>query len=70
MFKEILNIIWAWFRSKTEVDEKAIKVVDEIKVRTVLIKKELKDVVNAAKGTPTKPKKKYYRPKVKAETKK
>lgn len=70
MFKEILHIIWGWFRSKTTVDEKAIEVVDEIKVRSVLVKKELKDVVDAVKGVPAKPKKKYYKPKAKAESKK
>jgi hypothetical protein len=70
MFKEILNTIWAWFWSKTEVDEKATETVDKIKAKSALIKKELKDVVNVVKATPTKPKKKYYRVKAKAETKK
>jgi hypothetical protein len=78
MFKEVLYAIWTfslekgynWVLSKTTIDEEAIEVIDEIKERSVLVKKELKDVVNAAKGTPNKPKKKYYRPKVKAETKK
>ena len=32
MFKEILNTIWAWFWSKTEVDEKATETVNKIKV--------------------------------------
>jgi hypothetical protein len=78
MFKEVLYAIWTfslekgynWVLSKTTIDEKAIEAIDEIKVRSVLVKKELKDVVDAVKGVPTKPKKKYYRPKVKAETKK
>lgn len=70
MFKEILNTIWAWFWSKTEVDEKATETVNKIKVKSALIKKELKDVVNVVKATPTKPKKKYYRPKTKPDIKK
>jgi hypothetical protein len=78
MFKKVLYAIWtfslekAWngFWSKTDIDEKAIEVVEEIQVRSVLVKEELKDVVDAVKGVHTKPKKKYYKPKAKAEPKK
>jgi hypothetical protein len=77
MFKQVLYAIWTfslekgynWVLSKTTIDEKAIELVDEIKVRSVLVKEELKDVVDAVKGVQTKPKKKYYRPKAKADTK-
>lgn len=78
MFKRILYAIWTfslekawnWIWSKTEIDEKAIEVIDEIHVRSILVRKELKDVVDAVKGVPVKPKKKYYKPKPKAEPKK
>lgn len=78
MFKKLLYAIWTfslekawnWIWSKTEIDEKAIEVVEEIQYRKVLVKEELKDVVNAVKGIPSKPKKKYYKPKPKAEPKK
>jgi len=53
--------------SKTTVDEKVIEVIDEIKVRSVLVKEEIKDVVDSVKGAPIKPKKKYYRPKVESK---
>jgi hypothetical protein len=77
MFKQVLYAIWTfslekgynWVLSKTTIDEKAIELVDEIKVRSILVKEELKDVVDAVKGVQTKPKKKYYRPKAKADTK-
>jgi len=67
MFKQVLCAIWTfslekgynWVLSKTTIDEKAIELVDEIKVRSVLVKEELKDVVDAVKGVQTKPKKKY-----------
>jgi len=67
MFKQVLYAIWTfslekgynWVLSKTTIDEKAIELVDEIKVRSVLVKEELKDVVDAVKGVQTKPKKKY-----------
>ena len=78
MFKKLLYSIWTfslektwnWIWSKTEIDEKTIDVIDEIHVRSVLVKKEIKDVVDAVKGVPSKPKKKYYRPKTKVEPKK
>lgn len=78
MFKKILLAIWTfslekgynWLLSKTTIDEKAIKVIDEIHVRSVLVKAELEDVVDAAKGFKTKPKKRYYKPKAKTEVKK
>ena len=78
MFKEVLYAIWTfslekgynWVLSKTTIDEKTIEVVDEIKVKTVLVKKELKDVVDTVKAIPTKPKKKYYRSKTKTDTQK
>jgi len=78
MFKKLLHAVWTfslekgwnWIWSKTEIDEKAIEVVEEIQYRKVLVKEELKDVVNAVKGIPSKPKKKYYKPKAKAEPKK
>jgi len=65
MFKQVLYAIWTfslekgynWVLSKTTIDEKAIELVDEIKVRSVLVKEELKDVVDAVKGVQTKPKK-------------
>jgi hypothetical protein len=66
MFKQVLYAIWTfslekgynWVLSKTTIDEKAIELVDEIKERSVLVKEELKDVVDAVKGVQTKPKKK------------
>jgi len=75
MFKKILCLIWTcslekvwnFLLSKTTVDEKVIEVIDEIKVRSVLVKEEIKDVVDAVKGAPIKPKKKYYRPKVESK---
>lgn len=78
MFKKVLCVIWTfslekawnWLRSKTEVDEKAIQVVDEIIVRSTLVKAELEDVVDAVKGFKTKSKKKYYKPKAKVDLKK
>jgi len=78
MFKKLLHTVWTfslekgwnWIWSKTEIDEKAIEVVEEIQYRKVLVKEELKDVVNAVKGIPSKPKKKYYKPKPKAESQK
>lgn len=78
MFKKILYAVWSfslekgwnWILSKTDIDEKTIEVIDDIHVRSVLVKEELKDVVDAVKGVQTKPKKKYYRPKAKIETKK
>jgi hypothetical protein len=78
MFKKVLLAVWTfslekgynWILSKTTLDEKAIEVIDEIEVRSANVKKEFKDVVNAAKGLPTKPKKKYYKPKPKADLKK
>jgi hypothetical protein len=78
MFKKLLYAIWTfslektwnWIWSKTKVDEKVIEVIDEIQVRSVLVKAELKDVVDAAKGVHTKPKKKYYKPKPKVDNKK
>ena len=78
MFKKLLYAIWTfslekgynWVLSKTTIDEKAIEVIEEIEVRSVLVKKELKDVVDVVKGVPAKPKKKYYKPKAKAESKK
>jgi len=65
MFKKILCLIWTcslekvwnFLLSKTTVDEKVIEVIDEIKVRSVLVKEEIKDVVDAVKGAPIKPKK-------------
>jgi hypothetical protein len=78
MFKKLLLGIWTfslektwnWFWSKTKVDEKAIEVIDEIHVRSILVKAELEDVVDAVKGFKPKPKKKYYKPKPKADNKK
>lgn len=78
MFKEILYAVWTfslqkgwnWIWSQTDIDEKTIEVINEIEVRSELVKKELKDVVNAVKGVPIKPKKKYYKPKAKVEPKK
>jgi hypothetical protein len=78
MFKKVLLVVWTfslektwnWILSKTTVDEKAIEVIDEIEVRSTRVKEELKDVVDAAKGVPTKPKKRYYKPKPKKDLKK
>ena len=78
MFKTILYAVWTfslektwnWIWSKTEIDEKTIEVVNEIEVRSEIDKKELKDVVDAIKGVPIKPKKRYYKPKAKVEPKK
>jgi hypothetical protein len=78
MFKKVLLTIWTfslekaynWILSKTTIDEKAIEVIDEIEVRSVRVKEELKDVVNAAKGLSNKPKKRYYKPKAKTDLKK
>jgi coenzyme F420-reducing hydrogenase beta subunit len=78
MFKKLLHAAWTfslekgwnWIWSKTEIDEKAIEVVEEIQYKKVLVKEELKDVVNAVKGIPSKPKKKYYKPKPKTESQK
>jgi hypothetical protein len=69
MFKKVLLAVWTWILSKTTLDEKVIEVIDEIEVRSANVKKEFKDVVDAAKGK-TKPKKKYYKPKPKADLKK
>jgi coenzyme F420-reducing hydrogenase beta subunit len=78
MFKKVLYVIWTfslekgwnWIWSKTEIDEKTIEVVEEIQYRKQLIKEELKDVVDAVKGIPSKPKKKYYKPKAKVKSQK
>jgi len=70
MFKKISLAIWNWILSKSTIDEKTIEVIDEIHVRSALVKEELKDVVDAAKGFKTKPKKKYYKPKPKTDNKK
>lgn len=78
MFKKVLLAVWTfslekgynWLLSKTTIDEKAIEVIDEIHVRSALIKAELKDVVDATKGFKAKPKKKYYKPKPKVDLKK
>lgn len=78
MFKKVLLAVWTfslektwnWILSKTTLDEKAIEVIDEIEVRSIKVKKEFKDVVDAAKGVSTKPKKRYYKPKAKTDSKK
>jgi hypothetical protein len=78
MLKKILYAVWSfslekawnWIWSNTEIDEKTIEVIDEIHVRSILVKKELKDVVDAIKGVPVKSKKKYYKPKAKTDIKK
>jgi len=78
MFKKVLLAVWTFslekgynlLLSKTTLDEKAIEVIDEIQVRSIRVKEELKDVVDAVKGVPVKSKKRYYKPKAKVEPKK
>jgi hypothetical protein len=57
MFKKILNGIWNfslkkgwdWVWSKTEIDEKAIEVVEETKRRAKRVKEEMADVATELK---------------------
>ena len=44
-FKKLWNAVWA----STDLDEKAVAVVKETKTRAKAVKKELTDVVDAAK---------------------
>ena len=62
MFKKVLLAIWNFILPKTTIDE--------IELRSINVKKEIEDVVDAIKGVPTKPKKRYYKPKTKVEPKK
>ena len=54
-FKKLWNTVWA----STDLDEKAVAVVKETKTRAKAVKKELTDVVDAAKGKKRKGKKPY-----------
>jgi hypothetical protein len=57
MFKKILSGIWNfslkkgwnWIWSKTEIDEKAIEVVEETKRRAKRVKEEMADVATELK---------------------
>jgi len=62
MFKKLLLALWNFILPKTTIDE--------IELRSINVKKEIEDVVDAIKGAPTKPKKRYYKPKAKVEPKK
>jgi hypothetical protein len=70
MIKYLKNL-WNSFWSKTDLDEKAIAVVKEVKTRTIAVKKEMVDVVDAAKGKKKKTgKKPYYKNKKKTNNNK
>jgi hypothetical protein len=62
MFKKVLLAAWNFILPKRSINE--------IEVRSVLVKPKIEDVVDPVKIAPTKPKKKYYRPKAKKDLKK
>jgi len=64
-FKKLWNAIWA----STDLDEKAIAIVKETKTRAKAVKKELTDVVDAAKGKKRKGKKPTKNKKTKTNNK-
>lgn len=52
MLKKILHSIkrfWIWLFSKTTLDEKAIEIAEETKIRVKAVAQEAKDVKNAVK---------------------
>jgi len=59
IMKEYLIRLWNAIWASTDLDEKAIAVVKETKTRAKAVKRELADVVDAAKGKKKKGKKPY-----------
>ena len=73
IMKEYLIRLWNAIWASTDLDEKAIAVVKETKTRAKAVKKELADVVDAAKGKKKKgkkPSKKIKKTKTNNKTKK
>jgi hypothetical protein len=70
MFKKGLLAVWNFLSKKFWNFVLPKTSINEIEVRSVLVKPEIKDVVNTTKSLKPKPKKKYYKPKPKADNKK
>ena len=70
MFKKVLLAIWTSSLEKFWNFILPKTPINEIEVRSVLVKPKTEDVVDTVKVVPTKPKKKYYKPKPKANIKK
>jgi hypothetical protein len=54
MINKLLNKIWNWAWFKTNINEKAIEVVTEVKPKVRAVKKELQDVKETSEEVLTK----------------
>jgi len=70
MFKKVLLATWTSSLEKFWNFILPKTSINEIEVRSVLVKPKIEDIVDTVKVAPAKPKKKYYKSKPKVNTKK
>lgn len=70
MFKKVLLAAWTSSLEKFWNFILPKTSINDIEVRSMLVKPKSEDVVDIVKVVPSKPKKKYYKPKAKKDIKK